>query len=48
MGVFAQNKTKQNTQLNIKRSLLVTKTSHLKLMISVFFYLWEDTRAWAH
>ena len=24
------------------------KTQHLKLTITVFFYVWEDARVWAH
>lgn len=30
--------------LNIKQLLLITKNRHLKLMILVLFYVWEDAR----
>ena len=42
IGVFAGGE-KKSMLSNIK-TLLITKIKHLKLMISVFFYIWEDAR----
>ena len=45
---FCSNKqTNKNMQWNIKRLLLITKKTYLKLMI-VFSYVWEDAKVWAH
>ena len=33
---------------NIKRLLLITKYTHLRLMILVLFYVWEDAKVWAY
>ena len=45
IGIFAGGKKKSQ---NIKRLLLITQYKHLKAMILVFFYVWEEARVWAH
>ena len=47
LGVSAETK-QQNVYSNIKQLQLITKDSHLKLMIFMHFCVEEDSRAWAH
>ena len=42
IGALAEKK-KKSMLSNIK-TLLITKNKHLKLMISVLFYIWEDEK----
>ena len=39
---------KKKKKSNIKRIGLKTKAKHLKLMILVLFFLWEDVKVWAY
>lgn len=49
IGGFAGGKINtQNIQWILKRLLLITKSRHLKVMVLVLFYIWEDARVWAH
>ena len=44
LGHFARKTGSQN----IKRSLLIKETRCVKLRNLVLFYVWEDSRVWAH
>ena len=48
IGVFVERKNITKHLLNIRRLLLIRKTKHFKLLISVLFHLWEDARVLAH
>ena len=48
IGVFAEKTKKQKHVVEHQKITARHRNRHLKLMILVLFYVWEDARVWAH
>ena len=48
--VFVEKQTKKQTKHVVQHQKITAnhKNRHLKLMILVFFYVWEDAGVWTH